>query len=81
MREIKIRIDEVYVPAALRKPLDPRKLEEIAMSIAADGQRTPILVRTDKDRYVLVSGRYRLEACKALGEAAIRAELVQAPKH
>ncbi len=81
MRPIKIKVDEVYVPAALRKPLDPAKLEEIAMSIAAEGQQTPILVRTDKERYVLVSGHYRLEACKALGEATIWAEVVQARKH
>ncbi len=81
MREIKVRIEEIYVPAALRKPLDPRKVEELALAIAADGHRTPILVRPDKNRYVLVSGCYRLEACKALGEATIRAEIVQAPKH
>ena len=35
MKPVVIKIEEIYVPAALRKPLDPRKLEEIAISIAA----------------------------------------------
>ncbi|MGH6931172.1 MAG: ParB N-terminal domain-containing protein [Dongiaceae bacterium] len=76
-----IKIDQIYVPAALRKPVDAAKLEEIATSIAEVGQQTPILVRPDKERYVLVSGLHRLEACKALGETTILANLVQARKH
>ena len=31
------------------------------------GQETPILVRSDGSRFVLVEGLHRLEACKALG--------------
>jgi sulfiredoxin len=38
-------------------------------------------VRPDKARYVLVSGLHRLEACKALGETTVKANLVQAAKH
>ena len=34
-----------------------------------DGQQTPILVRADGARFVLVEGLHRLEAAKALGEA------------
>jgi ParB-like chromosome segregation protein Spo0J len=81
MKPVAIRIDAIYVPAALRKPVDQQKLAAIAESIAEIGQQTPILVRADKDRYVLVSGLHRLEACKALGETTILANLVQARKH
>jgi len=35
------------------------------------GQETPIRVRRNGDRFVLVEGLHRLEACKALGEATI----------
>ncbi len=43
-----------------------------------EGQRRPILVRRDKERFVLVDGLQRLEACKALGEQTITAIIVQA---
>ena len=38
-------------------------------------------VRRDGDRFVLVEGLHRLEACKALGEETIYGYLTQAPKH
>jgi len=81
MKPTVIKIDQIYIPAALRQPLDPKKLEEIAVSIADIGQQTPILVRPDKERYVLVSGLHRLEACRALGETTVLANIVQARKH
>jgi sulfiredoxin len=81
MKPTVIKIAEIYIPAALRLPLDPKKLEEIAVSIADIGQQTPILVRPDKERYVLVSGLHRLEACRALGETTVLANIVQARKH
>ena len=61
MKPVVIKIDEVYIPHALRKPMDQHKLEEIAVSIADVGQQTPILGRPDKERpkgerYVRVSG-------------------------
>jgi uncharacterized ParB-like nuclease family protein len=40
------------------------------------GQQTPISVRPDGDRFVLVEGLHRLEACKALGEETILGFLV-----
>jgi ParB-like chromosome segregation protein Spo0J len=81
LKPVVIKIDEIYIPLALRKPVDAQKVETIAESIAEIGQQTPILVRPDKARYVLVSGLHRLEACKALGETTIIANLVQARKH
>ena len=44
---------------------------------AADRLRQP-MVRRDGERFVLVEGLHRLEACKALGETKILALLVQA---
>jgi sulfiredoxin len=81
LKPIAIKIDSIYVPTALRLPVDAAKVTEIAESIAEIGQQTPILVRPDKDRYVLVSGLHRIEACKALGETTILANVVQARKH
>jgi hypothetical protein len=39
------------------------------------------LVRQDGNRFVLVEGLHRLEACRALGEAKIVGYLVDARKH
>ena len=47
----------------------------------AVGQQSPILVRRDGDRFVLVEGLHRLEACKKLGESTIFGYLVDARKH
>lgn len=81
MKPVKVKIADIYVPAALRVPVDAAKVEELALSIAEQGQQVPILVRADKERFVLVSGLHRMEACKALGETMVIANLVQARKH
>ena len=80
MKPVSIKIEQIYVPHALRKPVDAAKVEQLAESIAANGLQTPILVRPDKARYVLVSGLHRIEACKALGETTITVNIVQARK-
>ena len=74
-------IAEIYVPVKRRKTLDPTRVNEIAESMLEEGQLTPILVRQDTNRLVLVEGFHRLEACKALGEDTIIAMLVQARRH
>ena len=71
-------IDKIYVPVKRRKSLNPQVVHEIAESILEIGQITPILVRPDEDRLVLVEGLHRLEACKALGEKTIIGRLVSA---
>ena len=71
-------IDKIYVPVKRRKALNPELVHEIAESILEIGQQTPIHVRPDEDRFVLVEGLHRLEACKALGERAIIGLLVSA---
>ena len=74
-------IAKIYVPAKRRATLDVAKAREIAESILKDGQQTPIMVRRDGDRFVLVEGLHRLEACKQLGEETILGDLVQARLH
>ena len=75
------RIEDIYVPVKRRRTLKPATVDEIAESMLEDGQRTPILVRRDGDRLVLLEGLHRLEACKALGEETIICLLVQARQH
>ena len=38
-------------------------------------------MRRDGERFVLVNGLHRLEACRALGEETITAIIVRAPQH
>ncbi len=75
-----IAIDEIYVPTARRKTLDPAKAAELAEDILENGQKVPIQVRPGKGRFVLVEGLHRMEACISLGEEKIPAYLVQARK-
>jgi len=77
MDDLIFRIEDIVVPVKRWKTLDRGVVEEIAASMLEEGQRTPILVRPDGERYVLVEGLHRLEACKALGEATIVGVIVQ----
>ena len=81
MKRESFAIANIYVPAKRRATLDHQKAQEIAASILQVGQQTPILVRQDGDRFVLVEGLHRLEACKQLGEETIFGYLVQARRH
>ncbi len=76
-----IRIEDIYVPVKRHKTLNPETVNEIANSMLEVGQLAPILIRRDKERYILVEGLHRLEACKAVGEETILALLVQARKY
>ena len=80
MRREKLAIASIYVPVKRRATLRPEKVQEIAESMLEIGQTAPILVRRDGERFVLVHGLHRLEACKALGEESIFGYLVQARK-
>jgi len=81
MKREAIPIAAIYVPVARRKTLEPAKVATIAESMLKDGQQTPILVRADGARFVLVEGLHRLEAAKALGESTILGFRVDARKH
>jgi sulfiredoxin len=81
MRREALPIANIYVPVKRRSDLKPATVDELAESILQLGQQTPILVRRDGDRFILVEGLHRLEACKKLGEANIFCYLVAARKH
>jgi len=81
MRREKIVIAHIYVPVKRRATLKSETVQEIAQSMLEVGQQSPILIRRDGDRFVLVHGLHRLEACKALGEETIYGYLVQARKY
>lgn len=81
LRVHKIKIDSIYVPSARRKTLHPETVRTLAEDILENGMTTPIQVRADEARYVLVEGLHRLEAAKWLGETSIDAYLVQARRH
>lgn len=81
MKRENFTITNIYVPAKRRLTLDQKRVDEIAQSMLTDGQTTPILVRADGARFVLVEGLHRLEAAKALGEQTIVGFRVDARKH
>ncbi len=81
MKREAIPIAAIYVPTARRKTLEQGKVATIAESMLKDGQQTPILVREDGARFVLVEGLHRLEAARALGETTIFGFRVDARKH
>jgi ParB-like chromosome segregation protein Spo0J len=81
MKRENFAIEAIYVPVKRRNTLDPKRVEQIAQSMLVNGQTTPILVRPDGTRFVLVEGLHRLEAAKALGESTIIGFRVDARKH
>ena len=81
MKRETFAIAAIYVPVKRRASLDQRRVGEIAASMLDSGQQTPILVRADGTRFVLVEGLHRLEAARALGEKTILGFVVDARKH
>jgi ParB-like chromosome segregation protein Spo0J len=76
-----VKLDGIYIPTERRKTLDPAKAQQLAEDILENGMKTPIQVRFDGKRLVLIEGLHRLEASRLLGEVTISAYLVQARKH
>ncbi|TVQ51957.1 MAG: chromosome partitioning protein ParB [Rhodobacteraceae bacterium] len=68
----------VHVPVKRRQSFDAAKAAALAESILEEGMRVPIRVRPDGDRFVLVEGLHRLEACRSLGEETIVCVVAQA---
>ena len=54
MKRETISIAEVYVPIKRRATLEQKRVDEIAASILDKGLQSPILVRADGARFVLV---------------------------
>jgi sulfiredoxin len=78
LKKQSLPIASVHVPVKRAKTLDPIKVAALAESMLTEGQRTPISVRVDGDRFVLVEGMHRLEALKSLGEESVEGFLVRA---
>ena len=81
MEKKTFKVDDIYVPAKRRKTVNMKVVNEIAESMLEEGQLTPILVRRGRERFVLVEGLHRLEACKALGEETVVGMIVHARLH
>jgi sulfiredoxin len=71
MKRETLAIADIYVPVKRRATRDQNRVNQIAASILEKGQQTPILVRADGARFVLVEGLHRLEAAKALGDCCL----------
>lgn len=78
MKDRAFRLDDIYVPVKRRSTLEAEKVAALAEDMLENGQKTPILVRADGDRFVLVEGLHRLEAARSLGEETILGTLVMA---
>lgn len=76
-----IPIDRVHVPVKRVKTLDAEKVEALARDMLENGQTTPVRLRQDGERFVLIEGLHRLEALRALGEDTVEGYLVQARLH
>ncbi len=81
LRVQKVAVDKIYVPTARKKTLHPETVRVLAEDILENGLKTPIQVRLDGERFVLVEGLHRLEAAKWLGETEIEVYLVQTKRH
>ncbi len=80
LRDEVVEIADIYVPKARRKTLDQTTVALLAESILEEGMKIPIQLRKGDNRYVLVDGLHRLEACRALGEDKITCIFVAARK-
>jgi ParB-like chromosome segregation protein Spo0J len=81
LKKTRYPIASVHVPVKRTKTLDPAKVEALANDIMENGQTTPISLRADGERFVLVEGYHRLEALRALGEETVEGYLVRARLH
>lgn len=66
--------DSPYQPEdEARERYDPAGIDDLAHTIAAEGQQDPIQVRRKGHRYELISGHRRLRAIRSLGRMTIKA--------
>lgn len=67
-------------PRNARQVYDPTRIDEMATTIARDGQRVPAVVMPDPDipgGFLLIEGRYRKRALISLGRSTILASIVE----
>ena len=56
MKRESFPVAKIYVPTERRKTRDQKRVDEIAESMLNNGQLTPIKVRADGERFVLIEG-------------------------
>ena len=81
LQKTAIPIDSIHVPVKRTRTLEPERVEALATDMLENGQKTPIRVRADGDRFVLIEGYHRLEALRALGEETVEGYIVHARLH
>jgi ParB family chromosome partitioning protein len=67
-------------PRNARQVYDPARIDEMATTIARDGQRVPAVVMPDPEvpgGYLLIEGRYRKRALISLGRTTMLASIVE----
>jgi hypothetical protein len=67
--------DDIIVPAG-RRPINQQSVKRLADSIEKLGLRHPITVRSHGDKYYLVAGLHRMEACRKLGRPGVMANIL-----
>lgn len=72
---IMIMIDDIIVNDG-RRELNSVSVKRLAQSIEQVGLRHPITVKRKGEKYLLIAGRHRLEACKKIGREHIAASIV-----
>jgi ParB family chromosome partitioning protein len=75
---IEIPLDQLdSSEATIRKVRPTRSLEKLVNSIKKDDVIDPIVARRVKERYKIVCGHRRVEACRKLGRKTIKARLLK----
>ena len=72
---LSIMIDDIIVNDG-RREINAASVKKLAQSIEHVGLRHPITVRRKGEKYLLIAGNHRLEACKKLGREYIPASVV-----
>lgn len=67
-----LALDEIEIPEG-RRPVDPSAVRRLADSIDEIGLKHPVTVRRKGEKYILVAGLHRLEACRKLGREHVPA--------
>ena len=81
MKRENFAVADIYVPVKRRATLEQKRVDEIAASMLNDGQQTPILVRPDGARFVLVEGLHGWRRPKRSAETIVGFRIdAQAPE-
>lgn len=75
-----ININKITKGPITYRVLDNEKIHELALSIKQHGLLNPIILRVQNERFEIVSGILRFEACKKLGWRKILSHVVEIDK-